>query len=124
MRDQAYKSFFRKFKPIIDDCIVKTEVTEKNPEQYTIYEMRYRHNIGMKVAYDNQKLKKHVNTLREICSEIPQSEFHKKYLIFEGALLNDGLLNEKDKTVLRKKVKQQHNTAELFCSMLKTTRNC
>ena len=124
MREKEYKQFFAKFKPIIDDCVVNTKVAEQNPELYTIYEMKYRRNVGMKAAYNNEKVKKHIETLRELCAEVPQDKLRVHYIILPNALVSDELrAKPKDNSTI-KKLRQQHNTAELFCSMLETTRYC
>jgi len=121
MRDDVYKSFLKQMNGIIEDCCVDNAVAEKDPKRYTTYQMKMPANKGIKLSYDNEKVKKHIDTLRKICSEVPQTPIAHQYVIEVVKLQSDALLKETDRNVQIKKAKQQSNLAELFLSMCETS---
>lgn len=120
MRDDVYKSFLKQMNGIIKDCCVDNEIAKKDPKRYTTYQMKMPANKGVKLSYDNEKLKQHIDTLRKICSEVPQQEIP-ACIIQVSKLQSDSLLKETDKSLQVKKAKQQANLSELFLSMCETT---
>lgn len=74
MREDVFKSYVRKIKPIIDDCVVSLKVAESDPKKYEVYKMYQPCNRGVQVAYDIEKVKQHEADLREIFMEFPRGK--------------------------------------------------
>ena len=77
-------------------------------------------NKGIKLAYDNERLKGHTETLRKLCSELPQDKIPAS-IIQVAKLPSDNLAKETDRQTRIKKARQQVNLSELFLSMCETT---
>lgn len=117
MRDDVYKSYFRKLKPIIDDCVVSAKEAKSNLEKYEIYKMYQRCNAGIQVGYDREKVKRHEEELREIFKEIPRGKLLSVPVVFIQDLVSDKALGEIDPQKKALLVRQQANSAEIFLAM-------
>ena len=121
MKHETYVSFVQKMTPIWEDCRVDIKVAQKDPSRYTVYQMKTPGISQMKVAYDNEKVKKHIETLRDICEMVPQLRMEKSiYIILLGELLDKNLENMTDVIQRKKRAKQDLSLGELFMSMCKT----
>ena len=123
MKHETYLSFWRKMNSIWKECKVDVKVAEKDGTgRYTVYKMKTPSISRMKVAYDNEKLKNHIGTFRNICEMVPQVRVNTAlYVIPVGQLNDDEKLNEI--TDLQERQKMAHQCAslsELFLSMCET----
>lgn len=119
MRDEVYKSYYKKLHGIITDCVVDNSIAEKDPKKYVTYSMKHPANKGVKISYDVEKLQKHKDTLRQIFTEIPQRDFLGLPMVSCNDLFKQSTAKAKDIS----KLKQQSNAAELFLSMSESVRH-
>lgn len=117
MRDDAFRAYFKKLKPIIDDCVVSAKVAQSDPEKYELYKMCQRCNAGVQVGYDREKVKKHAETLREIFTEIPRGKLLSVQVVFIQDLVSESALKEVDPKKKAILIRQQANSAEIFLAM-------
>lgn len=122
MKHETYLSFVKKMNSIWEECKVDVEVAEKDSTgRYTVYQMKTPFISRMKAAYDNEKLKKHIETLRDICEMVPQVKAGRSiYIIPVGQLNDDNLKKMEDLQKRRKKASQCASLSELFFSMCVT----
>lgn len=62
IRDDVFKSYYKKLKSIINDYVVTKEVTESDPDRYKLYKMYQPQNKVVQLGYDKEKIKKLVAT--------------------------------------------------------------
>lgn len=122
MKHETYLSFVKKMNSIWEECKVDVKVAEKDSTgRYTVYQMKTPSISRMRAAYDNEKLKKHIETLRDICEMVPQVKVGKSiYVIPVGQLNDDNLKKMNDLQERQKKAHQCASLSELFLSMCVT----
>lgn len=121
MKHETYLSFVRKMTPIWEECRVDKEVAKKNPKRCTTYQMKTPSINKMVVCYDNEKVKKHIEELRDICEMVPQVRMDLSlYVIPIARLMDDDINKMTDLSERRKKANRDISLIELFMSMCVT----
>lgn len=121
MKHETYLSFVRKMNSIWEDCKVDKEVAKADPQKYTTYRMKTPSINKMVVCYNNERLKKHIEELRDICEMVPQVRMDLAlYVIPVAQLMDNDMKKMTDLSERRKKANRDISLIELFMSMCVT----